>query len=112
MLLVEPKLLLTTPAPYLIAGIGDTLAKWYEADALTENMTDQPLAVQISRNARSYAGISLLPKEMLLFVHCKANVLTVHFSALQKRSLWLAVWLAVSVMNMAELLAHIPFITD
>ncbi len=27
------------------------MAKWYEADALTENMTDQPLAVQISRNA-------------------------------------------------------------
>ncbi|MFP7170059.1 iron-containing alcohol dehydrogenase family protein [Terribacillus halophilus] len=51
MLLVEPRLLLTTPAPYLIAGIGDTLAKWYEADVLTENMTDQPLAVQIARNA-------------------------------------------------------------
>ncbi|MFP7495058.1 iron-containing alcohol dehydrogenase family protein [Terribacillus saccharophilus] len=51
MVLVEPRLLLTTPVPYLIAGIGDTLAKWYEADALTEKMTDRPLAVQIARNA-------------------------------------------------------------
>jgi hydroxycarboxylate dehydrogenase A len=60
MLLVEPKLLLTTPAPYLIAGIGDTLAKWYEADALTEKMTDQPLAVQISRSAASLCRDTLI----------------------------------------------------
>ena len=32
--LVEPRLLLVAPAEYLRAGIGDTLAKWYEARVL------------------------------------------------------------------------------
>ena len=32
--LVEPRLLIAAPAEYLRAGIGDTLAKWYEARVL------------------------------------------------------------------------------
>lgn len=33
-LLAEPDLLLTTPERYFVAGIIDTMAKWYEADAI------------------------------------------------------------------------------
>ena len=31
LVLVEPQIVLNAPAEYLLAGIGDTLAKWYEA---------------------------------------------------------------------------------
>jgi uncharacterized oxidoreductase len=34
LVLVEPQIILNAPAEYLLAGIGDTLAKWYEAVVL------------------------------------------------------------------------------
>ncbi|WEZ06620.1 iron-containing alcohol dehydrogenase family protein [Priestia flexa] len=34
---VDPKLLLSSPVNYVKSGIGDTLAKWYEADAIIRN---------------------------------------------------------------------------
>ncbi|SQC38334.1 oxidoreductase [Klebsiella pneumoniae] len=34
LVLVEPRIILNAPAEYLLAGIGDTLAKWYEAVVL------------------------------------------------------------------------------
>lgn len=37
--LVDWTLLLSTPKEYLIAGIGDTLAKWYEINGITASMT-------------------------------------------------------------------------
>ena len=36
LVLVEPRIILNAPAEYLLAGIGDTLAKWYEAVALAD----------------------------------------------------------------------------
>lgn len=38
--LVDWDLLLTTPSAYLVAGIGDTLAKWYEIEGLTRDLTN------------------------------------------------------------------------
>lgn len=37
-MLVEPQIILNAPAEYLLAGIGDTLAKWYEAAVLALNL--------------------------------------------------------------------------
>ncbi|MGU3489794.1 iron-containing alcohol dehydrogenase, partial [Enterobacter bugandensis] len=34
LVLVEPEIILNAPKEYLLAGIGDTLAKWYEAVVL------------------------------------------------------------------------------
>ncbi len=48
LLLVEPRILLTAPSEYLRAGIGDTLAKWYEAEILCESSSLLPLTVRIS----------------------------------------------------------------
>jgi len=47
LVLVEPRILLAAPADYLRAGIGDTLAKWYEARVLCEAETSLPLTAQI-----------------------------------------------------------------
>ncbi|MGM9925726.1 MAG: iron-containing alcohol dehydrogenase family protein [Bacillus sp. (in: firmicutes)] len=48
LVLVEPHILLQAPIKLLIAGIGDTLAKWYEADVQMEAISNKPVPLQIS----------------------------------------------------------------
>lgn len=51
LVLVEPRIILNAPAEYLQAGIGDTLAKWYEASVLAPAPTNLPLTVRLGINA-------------------------------------------------------------
>jgi len=50
LVLVEPEIILNAPAEYLLAGIGDTLAKWYEAVVLAPNAQQLPLTVRLGIN--------------------------------------------------------------
>ena len=50
LVLVEPQIILNTPAEYLLAGIGDTLAKWYEAAVLAPQPESLPLTVRLGLN--------------------------------------------------------------
>ncbi len=50
LVLVEPRIILNAPAEYLLAGIGDTLAKWYEAVVLAPQPTALPLTVRLGIN--------------------------------------------------------------
>ncbi|SDB83107.1 uncharacterized oxidoreductase [Pelagirhabdus alkalitolerans] len=45
---IEPELILDSPTAYFRAGIGDTLAKWYEAEALIAPLEKRPVAVDIA----------------------------------------------------------------
>lgn len=47
LVLVEPKIILAAPKAYLLAGIGDTLAKWYEAVVLSPEPQQLPLTVRL-----------------------------------------------------------------
>lgn len=47
LVLVEPQILLEAPEEYLLAGIGDTLAKWYEAVVLAPQPEVLPLTVRL-----------------------------------------------------------------
>ena len=58
--LVEPAIIAQSPASYLRAGIGDTLAKWYEAKALTKQLDQKRVPVLMSLRAAS------LCKELIL----------------------------------------------
>ncbi|WP_281975806.1 iron-containing alcohol dehydrogenase family protein [Halobacillus litoralis] len=51
MVLVDPDLLLDSPVEYLRAGIGDTIAKWYEADVLTRHIKTKPVPLDVSLHA-------------------------------------------------------------
>ncbi|ALB63623.1 Glycerol dehydrogenase [Cronobacter condimenti 1330] len=51
LVLVEPEIILRAPAAYLLAGIGDTLAKWYEAVVLAPEPARLPLTVRLGINA-------------------------------------------------------------
>lgn len=50
LVLVEPEIILHAPAEYLLAGIGDTLAKWYEAVVLAPQPETLPLTVRLGIN--------------------------------------------------------------
>lgn len=45
--LIEPALLASAPVEYLAAGIGDTLAKWYEAAVLVQGVDPLPLTARL-----------------------------------------------------------------
>ncbi|WP_169864946.1 iron-containing alcohol dehydrogenase family protein [Sutcliffiella halmapala] len=51
MVLVEPEVILKAPIEFFRAGIGDTLAKWYEAKSLIYKLETVPVAVQIGLQA-------------------------------------------------------------
>lgn len=48
LVVVEPRILVKAPLNLLIAGIGDTLAKWYEADVQMAVIENKPVPLQIS----------------------------------------------------------------
>ncbi|MGX9740601.1 oxidoreductase [Pseudocitrobacter corydidari] len=50
LVLVDPRIILNAPAEYLLAGIGDTLAKWYEAVVLAPQPETLPLTVRLGIN--------------------------------------------------------------
>ncbi|WP_260863068.1 oxidoreductase [Citrobacter sp. Marseille-Q6884] len=50
LVLVEPQIILNAPEAYLLAGIGDTLAKWYEAVVLAPQPETLPLTVRLGLN--------------------------------------------------------------
>lgn len=51
LVLVEPRVILDSPLDYFIAGVADTLAKWYESDFLLTHTTENRLALRFSREA-------------------------------------------------------------
>jgi len=51
LVVIEPRILVNAPINLLIAGIGDTLAKWYEADVQMSIIENKPVPLQISHYA-------------------------------------------------------------
>lgn len=50
-MLIEPRILLNSPLNYLRAGIGDTLAKWYEGNALVEQLKKTSVCIDLAHIA-------------------------------------------------------------
>lgn len=48
LVLIEPKIILQSPKELMVAGIGDTLAKWYEADAMISQLAVQSIEIQVA----------------------------------------------------------------
>lgn len=64
MVLVEPEIILNAPQQYLLAGIGDTLAKWYEAVVLAPQPETLPLTVRLGiNNAQAIRDVLLNSSE-------------------------------------------------
>lgn len=61
LLLIEPRILVGAPVSILIAGIGDTLAKWVEADVIISQLPAMSMPVKIA-----YDTAKLCADEMLM----------------------------------------------
>lgn len=48
LVLLDPQVIAQSPSVLLVAGIGDTLAKWYEADVIISAMTERPIEVELA----------------------------------------------------------------
>jgi uncharacterized oxidoreductase len=51
LVLIDPQVILESPIDLMIAGIGDTLAKWYEAEAIISQLDRLPIEIQVARFA-------------------------------------------------------------
>lgn len=60
--LIDPEVILDSPKELLVAGIGDTLAKWYEADAIISHRRNLPLEVEVAHFAAKKCQHVLLAK--------------------------------------------------
>ncbi|MGG5372239.1 iron-containing alcohol dehydrogenase family protein [Enterococcus sp. AZ196] len=58
--LVDSKFLLATPKDYFVAGIGDTLAKWYEIEGITRNLQEDEKTAYIRLGIASARAIQEL----------------------------------------------------
>ena len=48
LVLIDPEIILHSPYELMIAGIGDTLAKWYESHAIISQLEVTPVEVQVA----------------------------------------------------------------
>lgn len=60
LVLIDPIVILQSPKELLIAGIGDSLAKWYEADAIIRQLATLPVEVQVAHYAAQACRDNLL----------------------------------------------------
>ncbi|WP_088810881.1 MULTISPECIES: iron-containing alcohol dehydrogenase family protein [Listeria] len=60
LVLIEPEIILHSPISLMIAGIGDTLAKWYEADVIISQLENLPVEVEIAYFAANKCRENLL----------------------------------------------------
>lgn len=79
LVLVEPQILVDAPIEMLIAGIGDTLAKWYEADAQMAGIHQKPVPLQISHYAARQCKDLLLESARGAVAAAKAGVVNADF---------------------------------
>lgn len=54
LLMVDPQLIVDAPAEYFIAGMADTLAKWYESDAILTQQAGGSGMLFMARQAAAY----------------------------------------------------------
>ncbi|WP_276640175.1 oxidoreductase [Siccibacter turicensis] len=79
LVLVEPTIILNAPAEYLLAGIGDTLAKWYEAVVLAPQPETLPLTVRLGINGAQVIRDVLLTQSEAALADQQNGVLSQDF---------------------------------
>lgn len=79
LVLVEPQIILEAPSKYLQAGVGDTIAKYYEASILTDGVVNLPLTASIGLAISKQIGDVLLNQGALAFDAMKSRKITPSF---------------------------------
>lgn len=88
--LIEPRVILESPIAYMIAGIGDTLAKWYEGDAIIRQLNTVPVEVQVAHFAAKKCQENLLAFGTQAIEAMHTQILTPEFIAVVETNILLA----------------------
>ncbi|MGM0900706.1 MAG: iron-containing alcohol dehydrogenase family protein [Bacillota bacterium] len=80
--LVDPVFLLSSPIDYFKSGIGDSLAKWYEAEAIIRNSKNDDLSimVKVGLEHASYIKNILLEESNTAIENMKLTTISPSFS--------------------------------
>ncbi|MCA1319493.1 iron-containing alcohol dehydrogenase family protein [Bacillus tianshenii] len=81
LVLVEPEILLKAPIQFYKAGIGDTLAKWYEAKSLIYDLDPVPVAVKIGLQSADLCKNIILEEGIEALTDIEKGKLTSSFRA-------------------------------
>lgn len=79
LVLIEPRILIHAPLNMLVAGIGDTLAKWYEADVQMSLIDNKPVPLQISYYAAKQCKDLLLEHSIEAIEAVRKGKINDHF---------------------------------
>ena len=77
----EPRAVLSSTTAYLLSGIGDTLAKWYEAEALSRHLPSPPVPVLLGLDAAKRCRDILLERGVRAVRDFEAKSLTEDLTA-------------------------------
>ncbi|SDK29480.1 iron-containing alcohol dehydrogenase family protein [Sediminibacillus albus] len=78
MVLLDPSILIDSPPEFLRAGIGDTIAKWYEADVLTRRLSSKSVSLDIALQAARLCRDVLLEEGTKAMESLKTGSVTTH----------------------------------
>lgn len=88
--LVDPRVILNSPVAYFTAGIGDTLAKWYESDPIISQFSHLSVALTVSKFAAEKCQKNLLEHGKKAIKDLKNNDLSDSFVTVVETNILLA----------------------
>ncbi|MEG0550978.1 MAG: iron-containing alcohol dehydrogenase family protein, partial [Vagococcus sp.] len=88
--LVDPRIILNSPVDYFVAGIGDTLAKWYESDAVISQLENYPVELTIAKYSASECRKNLLEHGKKAIEDLKSGYLSESFVKVVETNILLA----------------------
>lgn len=88
--LVDPQVILDSPKAYLVAGIGDTLAKWYESDGIISQLKDPSVEILVAHYAAKQCQENLLKYGVKAVADLEKNQLTDEFIKVVETNILLA----------------------
>ena len=88
--LIDPTVILNSPKDYLIAGIGDTLAKWYESDPVLSQIENPAVELTVAQFAAKSCLDNLLKNSVKAIADLEKNELSYEFIQVIETNILLA----------------------
>lgn len=88
--LIDPSILLNSPKDYLVAGIGDTLAKWYEADPIISIIKEPSVEISVAHFAAKSCQENLMTNSEKALQDLEDNQLSSEFIKVIETNILLA----------------------
>ncbi|MHC5374693.1 iron-containing alcohol dehydrogenase family protein [Enterococcus sp. LJL120] len=90
LVLIEPRVILESPIELMVAGIGDTLAKWYEGISIIEQIEEKPIEISVAEFAAKQCQVVLLRDSQAALAAMEKNELNQAFLNVVETNILLA----------------------